>query len=337
MQSTARVGENCVNRTDGFAFAFRSSERINADQSVRERQTMSEHFIANEIEAKAVSGWIALLFVCALLAFGGSFAFAGVVQRAPLAICSGLGLVAIGLFCARGFFTLQPNEAAVMVFFGTYAGTARQSGFYWVNPFHERRRISLRTDNLTTPILKVNDQRGNPIEIAAVLVWHVKDTARALFQVEDFTQYVRLQSEAALRELASQHAYDHDEELLVGGRVRTLRGDSARVAASLRMAIQAQVELAGIAVADARIAHLAYAPEIAQAMLRRQQAEAVLAARRRLVEGAVGMVELALFDISEKSLASFTQEQKVALVTNLMTVLVGDEKAQPVLQMAKAD
>jgi regulator of protease activity HflC (stomatin/prohibitin superfamily) len=195
--------------------------------------------------------------------------------------------------------------------------------------------MSLRARNLTTPVLKVNDGRGNPIEIGAVVVWRVQDTARACFEVEDYTEYVRLQCESALREVASRHAYDNTEETLLGGRVRTLRGDAERISETLRATIQARAGVAGVAVEEARIAHIAYAPEIAPAMLRRQQAEAVISARRKLVEGAVGMVELALIDINEKCLASFTPAQKVALVTNLMTVLVGETPAQPVLQIAQ--
>jgi regulator of protease activity HflC (stomatin/prohibitin superfamily) len=298
---------------------------------------MGENYLNSETESRAVSGWIALLTVCALLAFGVSFAFAGLSRHDLVAGGTGLVLFAGGLFCVRGFFTLQPNQAAVMVFFGSYAGTARHSGFHWASPFYARRKVSLRAQNLNTPILKVNDQRGNPIEIGAVVVWRVHDTARALFEVESHADYVRLQCESALRNLASRYAYDCGDELLVSARARTLRGDAERISESLRQEIQNQVEVAGVVIEAARIAHLAYAPEVAQAMLRRQQAEAVLAARRKLVEGAVGMVEMALADIDEKSLASFTPAQKVALVTNLMTVLVGDEKAQPVVQVAAAE
>jgi len=296
---------------------------------------MSEQYMAMELEAKAVSGWIALLCVCALLAFGSSFVAASAAHADSPALGVGVVLLAAGLFCAKGFFTLQPNEAAVLVFFGSYAGTARQSGFHWVNPFHLRRRISLRAHNLTTTNLKVNDERGNPIEIGAVVVWRVQDSARAVFEVEDYAQYVRLQCESALREVASRHAYDNADESVVAPRIKTLRGDSEKVADSLRQSIQRHVSVAGILVEEARIAHLAYAPEIAQSMLRRQQAEAVVAARRKLVEGAVGMVEMALIDINEKSLATFTPSQKVALVTNLMTVLVGEGPAQPVVQMGQ--
>jgi regulator of protease activity HflC (stomatin/prohibitin superfamily) len=294
---------------------------------------MHEDFFRQETEAKTVSGWIALLIACALVGFGGFFLCGALLRLGPSQLTSGLGLISVGLLCMRGFFTLEPNEAAVMVFFGNYAGTARNSGFHWANPFYAKRRLSLRAHNLTTPILKVNDERGNPIEIGAVVVWRVQDTARAIFEVEDFARYIRIQCESALREVASRHAYDNTEEMLVLARNKTLRGDIEKVAEVLRQTIQTHINVAGIAVDEAKIAHLAYAPEIAQAMLRRQQAEAVIAARRKLVEGAVGMVETALIDIGEKGLAAFTPAQKVALVTNLMTVLVGDTQTQPVLQM----
>ena len=294
---------------------------------------MGEQYQAMETEARAVSGWIALLCVLALLAFGGFYVSASLTPRAPAAMGVGLGLLATGLFCLRGFFTLQPNEAAVMVFLGTYAGTARNSGFHWVNPFYVRRRVSLRAHNLTTPTLKVNDGRGNPIEIGAVVVWRVQDTARAAFEVENFAEYVRLAVRVGAARGSEPPRLRPCRGDPAGGRVRTLRGDAESIAETLRQTIQSHVEVAGIAVDEARIAHLAYAPEIAQAMLRRQQAEAVIAARRKLVEGAVGMVEMALIDINEKSLATFTPAQKVALVTNLMTVLVGEGAPQPVMQM----
>ncbi len=298
---------------------------------------MSEDFFRQETEAKTVNGWIALLIVSALLAFGGFFLYGAFPRFGLPPLTSGLGLIGIGLLCLRGFFTLQPNQAAVMLFFGSYAGTARSSGFHWVNPFYLKRSLSLRAHNLTTPILKVNDERGSPIEIGAVVVWRVQDTARAVFEVEDYAEYIRIQCESALREVASRHAYDNAEEMLVPARYKTLRGDLEKIAEVLRQTIQKHIDVAGIAVDEAKIAHLAYAPEIAQSMLRRQQAEAVIAARRKLVEGAVGMVEMAMIDINEKSLATFTAAQKVALVTNLMTVLVGDTQTQPVLQMGAAE
>jgi regulator of protease activity HflC (stomatin/prohibitin superfamily) len=298
---------------------------------------MSENLFRQETEAKTVNGWIALLIVSALLGFGGVFLYGALPRFGLPPLTTGILLIGVGLLCLRGFFTLQPNEAAVMLFFGSYAGTARSSGFHWVNPFYLKRSLSLRSHNLTTPVLKVNDERGSPIEIAAVVVWRVQDTARAAFEVEDYAEYIRIQCESALREVASRHAYDNAEEMLVPARYKTLRGDLEKIAEVLRQTIQNHINVAGIAVDEAKIAHLAYAPEIAQAMLRRQQAEAVIAARRKLVEGAVGMVEMALVDINEKSLATFTSAQKVALVTNLMTVLVGDTQTQPVLQMGTVE
>jgi len=295
---------------------------------------MNQDFFRQETEAKTVSGWIALLIVSTLLTFGGFFLYGALPRINSPQFLGGLGLIGTGLLCMRGFFTLQPNEAAVMMFLGSYAGSARNSGFHWVNPFYVKRRLSLRARNLTTPILKVNDERGNPIEIGAVVVWRVHDTARAVFEVEEFTQYFTLQCESALREVASRHPYDSAEEVLGRARSKTLRGDVERIGEVLRQTIQTHSSVAGIAVEQASIAHLAYAPEIAQVMLRRQQAEAIIAARRKLVEGAVGMVEMALIDISEKSLATLTPAQRVALVTNLMTVLVGDAQTQPVLPMS---
>ena len=298
---------------------------------------MGEDQYRHETDAKTVNGWLALLIVCALLAFGVFFICGGFAHNEPSALASGGGLVAFGLLCTKGFFTLQPNEAAVMIFFGDYAGTARTSGFHWVNPLYVRRRLSLRTQNLTTPILKVNDERGNPIEIGAVVVWCVNDTARAAFQVETFAEYVRIQCESAVREVASCHAYDNTEEVLAPARYKTLRGDADKIGEVLRQTVQNHVNRAGITIEEARIAHLAYAPEIAPAMLRRQQAEAVIAARRKLVEGAVSMVEMALADIGDKLLVTFTPAQKVTLVTNLMTVLVGEAQPQPVLQIGATE
>ena len=294
---------------------------------------MDDEFPQIESDAKTVNGWIAILIAIALLAFGAFFLGAGLPQSHTGPLTTGLTLIGLGLLCIRGGFTLQPNEAAVMVFFGSYAGTARHAGFHWANPLCIRQRLSLRAQNLTTPILKVNDGRGNPIEIGAVVVWRIHDTARALFEVEHFCEYVKLQCESSLREVAARHAYESADETLVGARVRTLRGDADRICDMLRVAIQARVRMAGIVIDEARIAHIAYAPEIAHAMLRRQQADAVIAARRKLVEGAVGMVETALIDINEKSLASFTPAQRVALVTNLMTVLVGEATPHPVMPL----
>jgi len=298
---------------------------------------MGENQFRHETDARTVNGWFALLIVLALLAFGAFFISGAIGRSDTWPLITGTAMLAIGLFCTRGYFTLQPNEGAVMIFFGDYAGTARTSGFHWVNPFYLRQRLSLRAHNLTTPILKVNDERGNPIEIGAVVVWRVNDTARAVFQVENYVEYVRIQCESAVREVASHHAYEHSDEMLAAVRHKTLRGDVDKIGEVLRQTVQNHVNAAGIMVEEARIAHLAYAPEIAQAMLRRQQAEAVIAARRKLVEGAVSMVEMALADIGEKSLVTFTPAQKVTLVSNLMSVLVSETHTQPVLQIGASE
>ena len=282
-----------------------------------------------------MDGWIALIMVGGLLTFGLLFLAASAPRFATLPLATGTAVLAVGLVCSKGFFTLQQNEAAVMVFFGSYAGSASRSGLHWVNPFYLKRRLSLRMRNFATPILKVNDARGNPIEIGATLSWRVADTAAAAFEVEDYDHYVRVQSESALRMVASRHTYDHSEEMLLPARYKTLRGDIDQIARLLCESIQERVAVAGIVVVEARIAHLGYAPEVAQAMLLRQQVDAVIAARRKLVEGALSIVEMALLDINEKGLATFTEAQRVALVTNLMTVLVGDAQTQPILQTSR--
>lgn len=258
-----------------------------------------------------------------------------------------------------GFFTLQPNEARVLVLFGAYKGTVRNSGFFWGNPFYSnspsqsgghhagldtnvsagkpgvslsarprssRLKVSLRARNFNTDKLKVNDKRGNPIEIAAVVVWRVQDTAQAIFDVDDFEHYVRVQSESAIRHLASAYAYDHGEDNEV-----TLRSGMDEVAQALTVELQARLDKAGVLVDEARLTHLAYAPEIAQSMLRRQQAEAVIAARQKIVHGAVSMVEMALRELAEKHVLQLDDERKAAMVSNLMVVLCGESEVHPVV------
>jgi regulator of protease activity HflC (stomatin/prohibitin superfamily) len=233
----------------------------------------------------------------------------------------------------NGFFTLQPNEARVLVLFGEYRGTVRRSGFHWGNPFYTnggkgrpRNKVSLRTRNFNSERLKVNDKRGNPVEIAAVIVWRVQDTAQAMFDVEDYEHYVRVQSESAIRHLASCYAYDHGVENEV-----TLRSGVDEVSAALRTELQDRLTQAGVAIEEARLTHLAYAPEIAQAMLRRQQAEAIIAARQQIVQGAVGMVEMALREFSEKQVLLLDDERKATMVSNLMVVLCGESEVHPVV------
>ncbi len=232
------------------------------------------------------------------------------------------------VFIAKGFIIVNPNEASVLVLFGTYKGSLKQSGFYWVNPFYLRSRISLRARNLNGDMLKVNDKIGNPVEIAAVIVWQVEDTAKAVFEVDDYTKYVNIQSEAAVRHLAGSCPYDNYEE---ENAEITLRGGAAKVNSLLENELNERLAPAGIKVLEARISHLAYAQEIASAMLRRQQAAAVIAARRLIVEGAVGMVEMALVKLSQIESVQLDEERKAAMISNLLVVLCGDKEVSPVI------
>jgi regulator of protease activity HflC (stomatin/prohibitin superfamily) len=226
----------------------------------------------------------------------------------------------------HGFYTLQPNQAAVLVLFGKYSGTDRVSGFRFANPLLTKMHVSLRARNLNMQTIKVNDQRGNPVEIAAVVVWRVEDSAQASFDVDNFEHYVTVQSEAALRHLASAYPYDTTEEHTL-----SLRGSMDEVSVALQRELQERVERAGVKIEDARLSHLAYAPEIAGAMLQRQQAEAIVAARTRIVDGAVGIVEMALAKLQQNDLVRLDEERKAAMVNNLLVVLCGDKTASPVV------
>ena len=225
-----------------------------------------------------------------------------------------------------GLFIVEPNEAKVLQLFGRYVGTVKTAGWKWANPFYTKKRISLRVRNFESSKLKVNDHDGNPIEIAAVVVWRVVDSAEAAFEVDDYEHFVHVQSEAALRNLATQYCYDAHEE----GHM-SLRANTGEIADQLRGEIQARLAKAGVEVVEARISHLAYAPEIAGAMLRRQQASAVIAARQKIVEGAVGMVDMALELLQKKHVVELDNERKAAMVSNLLVVLCGDHEAQPVV------
>jgi regulator of protease activity HflC (stomatin/prohibitin superfamily) len=241
--------------------------------------------------------------------------------------------VAIGisiLFIAGGFFMLQPNESSVLTLFGDYLGTERRPGLRWTLPWNGRTRVSVRARNYTVDTLKVNDKRGNPIEIAAVVVWRVADTAQALFDVEDFENFIKVQSESALRHVATQYNYDTGEEEHDAGEI-TLRAGADVVAQALREELQARVQLAGLRIEEAKLTHLAYAPEIAGAMLRRQQADAVIAARTKIVAGAVSMVDMALNHLSEMNVVELDDERRASMVSNLMVVLCSDRDAQPVV------
>jgi regulator of protease activity HflC (stomatin/prohibitin superfamily) len=237
----------------------------------------------------------------------------------------GLTLTAF-MLVITGFYTLQPNEAAAITLFGNYKGTDRTPGLRWVLPWYKRTKISMRVRNVAGEKLKVNDKRGNPIEIAAVVVWRVTDTARALFDVDHYQTFVDIQIETAVREIASHFSYDHAEH-----EEPTLRGDADQVSALLREKLQERVSVAGVVVDETKLSHLAYAPEIASAMLRRQQAEAVLAARRFIVQGAVEMVEHALAQLSDRDIVKLDDERRATMVSNLLVVLCGDRDAQPVV------
>jgi regulator of protease activity HflC (stomatin/prohibitin superfamily) len=312
-----------------------------------------------ERDRRPLNGWLALaLVVLWFIAMVAVFASAGPPDESfengsPLRIVAGLLMLPVGIFLCFGFFTLEPNEARVLMLFGAYKGTVRHSGFHWANPLYARSRgtapssapvsaakklfegatqqklktkLSLRVHNFNSPTLKVNDKRGNPVEIAAVVVWRVDDTAQAVFDVEDYESYVQVQSETAIRSIASLYAYDHGEENEL-----TLRGGGDEVAHELKKELEVRLAKAGVVVEEARLTHLAYAPEIAPAMLRRQQAEAVIAAREKIVLGAVSMVEMALNELAKKNVVTLDEERKAAMVSNLLVVLCGTEEASPVI------
>ena len=251
-----------------------------------------------------------------------------IVGRAewPLIVLDVLAITAVAI-CFGGFLIVSPNEAQVLQVFGNYAGTVNRPGFWWTNPFTlPRRKVSQRVRNFESSHLKVNDHDGNPIEIAAIVVWRVTDTAEAVFMVDDYENFVKVQTEAAVRNLATSYAYDsHQDDRL------SLRTASDEITGRLRSEVQDRLAKAGIEVIEARLSHLAYAPEIAQAMLRRQQASAVVAARARIVEGAVGMVEMALEELSKRSVVELDEERKAAMVSNLLVVLCSEQNTQPVV------
>jgi regulator of protease activity HflC (stomatin/prohibitin superfamily) len=274
------------------------------------------------------SGWLGILVGLGLM-FGSSAVFAQIrfhqLEPAPY-LLGGFAMIAFGILILKGNFVIGPNEARVLTFFGRYTGTVRDAGLRWANPFATKRAISLRTRNFETAKIKVNDIEGNPIEIGAVIVWRVVDTAQAMFDVESFTTFVQIQAETALRNLAMHHPYDgHDDTMI------SLRGHSDQVAELLRKEVNDKLGLAGVEIVDARIAHLAYSPEIAQAMLQRQQAGAIIAARTRIVEGAVSMVEMALEQLAKRGIVELDTERKAAMVSNLLVVLCGERSTQPVV------
>jgi regulator of protease activity HflC (stomatin/prohibitin superfamily) len=268
---------------------------------------------------------MALVDIAAWLLLGGWF-FASVREPAADAVVFAAPAFVVLAFLSKGFFQVQPNQGQVMQLFGRYAGTARDAGLRWTNPFYAKRPVSLRVRNFESSKLKVNDSDGNPIEIAAVVVWQVVDTAEAVFCVDDYENFVQIQSESALRQMAQSYPYDsHDTGQ------PSLRSHGEEVNAHIRNEIQQRLGKAGVSVIEARISHLAYAQEIAQAMLQRQQAGAIIAARTRIVEGAVSMVEMALAELSKRGVVDLDNERRAAMVSNLLVVLCGDRATQPVV------
>lgn len=334
--------------------------------------------MSKERTVRVMSGWVMLPIVIAMMLGGIALFIAGIVlgvqqggSEAPPVwwmFVVGMLVFIASIVMMPGFFTLQPNEARVLILFGSYKGTAREGGFRWGNPFYSngpagqqggvqiattstgvtfkkagnedqgqsnkpkagRYKISLRARTLNGEKLKVNDKRGNPVEIATVIVWHVNDTAQAVFDVDNYETYVATQSETALRHVATAYAYDHGEDEASEGEI-TLRSNIEEVSEALRTELEVRLAKAGVVIDDARLTHLAYAPEIAQAMLRRQQAEAVIAARRKIVHGAVSMVEMALTELAEKNVVDLDDERKASMVSNLMVVLCGESEVHPVV------
>ena len=279
-----------------------------------------------EIHKKYASGYLAL-FVLPVLFIANGWMFITAVQSdtIPLVIFCVL-LAVVLLICFAGFFMVHPNQARVLTLFGTYVGSARDTGLRWANPFYAKKAVSLRVRNFDCDPLKVNDSSGNPIEIAAVVVWKVVDSAEASFEVDDYISFVKIQTEAALRNLATSYPYEsHSDDQIA------LRSNQQEIAEQLKMEVQDRLEKAGVEVIEARISHLAYAQEIASAMLKRQQAQAIVAARRTIVDGAVGMVKLALDELKEQDVIDLDDERKASMVSNLLVVLCAQENAQPVL------
>jgi len=283
--------------------------------------------MSQESAYRPASGGLMVLLVIAMLLLAIAVLIGGIVARTGgMVILGALGVV-LTLFLTNGFLIVQPNQAAVLVFFGKYSGSVKKNGFFWVNPFIVKHKVSLRARNLNGDKLKVNDRAGNPIEIAAVVVWQVSNTAQAQFDVDDYIEYVKTQSESAVRHLATSYPYDTGES---SGEA-SLRGNIEEVSEQLEQELADRLGRAGVEVVEARLSHLAYAPEIAGAMLQRQQADAIIAARAKIVDGAVGMVEDALKHLGERGIVELDDERKAHMVMNLLVVLCGHSDAQPVL------
>lgn len=275
-----------------------------------------------EKNINAMSGYTMLVLLC--LTYISSIIM--LIILAPVFKLAAVLLFLVSIFCSFGFFMVNPNESKVLQLFGQYVGTMKNEGLRWVNPLYSKTKVSLRVRNFESSKLKVNDHLGNPIEIAAVVVWRVVDSAEAMFEVDDYQEYVVIQTESAIRNMATSYPYDQHEE----GEI-ALRSHAQEVAEILKNEIQTRLGKAGVEVIESRISHLAYAPEIANAMLQRQQATAIVSARHKIVEGAVGMVELALDKLAEKEVVELDEERKAAMVSNLLVVLCGDQNTQPVV------
>jgi len=274
----------------------------------------------------AASGYLALVILPVLAALVAWLLIRAIIAQHPLlAVLLGFALLAL-LICFNGFFMVHPNQAKVLQLFGKYAGSVRETGLRWANPFYSKVAVSLRVRNFESGQMKVNDSSGNPIDIAAVVVWKVVDSAEAVFEVDDYESFVHIQSEAALRNMATSYPYEAHS-----GEVIALRSHPQEIAEKLREEVQDRLEKAGVQVIEARISHLAYAPEIASAMLKRQQAQAIVAARTQIVDGAVGMVKMALTQLEEQGVVELDSERRANMVSNLLVVLCGEENARPVL------
>ncbi|MCW8804029.1 MAG: SPFH domain-containing protein [Ignavibacteriaceae bacterium] len=279
-----------------------------------------------EKQANKTNGFLMLIILLALLALE-VYLFVGIVQTRNIQILwVSIPLILIIIIVLSGFIVVQPNECRVLIFFGKYIGTVRNSGFWWINPFTLKKKISLRIRNFNSDKIKVNDLHGNPIEIGAVVVWKVIDSAKAVFDVENYEEFVDIQSETAIRSLASEYPYDTDDEAKA-----SLRGSPQEIAENLKGQLEKRLEVAGVDILESRISHLAYAQEIAQAMLRRQQAQAIIAARQKIVEGAVGMVQMALTSLNEQNIVTLDEDKKATMVNNLMVALVSEHDVQPVI------
>lgn len=295
------------------------SRRANMNNVIKSEQV-------KELSRHGSSGYVALVVLAGIiLCFGWLFYTAIHTHKTAMIVTTLVVFIPLLLLMVSGFFMVHPNQARVLTLFGTYVGSARKTGLRWANPFYAKKAVSLRVRNFDCDPLKVNDSSGNPIEIAAVVVWKVIDSAEAVFEVDDYISFVEIQSEAALRNLATTYPYEaHDGEI-------ALRSDAQHIAGELKTEVQDRLEKAGVEVIEARISHLAYAPEIASAMLKRQQAQAIVSARTKIVEGAVGMVKMAIDELKDQGVIELDDERKAAMVSNLLVVLCGEENAQPVV------